>query len=409
MELLQVMEVDQAQQRLGEYLAGMNVCTKRVKSAEALGETLAEDVHTGDHIPAFSRSTVDGYAVLAKDTGAAGESLPVFLTVSGTVEMGRPALKPVSSGSCVYVPTGGMLPEGADAVVMVEYTEGFGADGIAVYQPVAVKENVVLKGEDMEMGTCFLKKGTKIRPQEIGALAAAGITEISVYSQLKAAIISTGDELVAPTENPELGQVRDINTGALAALARKSGYDVVYTAVSIDDEEVLKGHVSEAVRIADVVFVSGGSSQGNKDATRKIFDEISCGGVFAHGLAIKPGKPTILGYDEKTTTLLAGLPGHPVSAMMVFETLFSWLARSFRNEKAPFAISVKMGHNLAGSPGKLTLQPVSIRREEDGYYAEAVFGKSGLITSLTRADGYIRIERNQEGINKGEEALAYLF
>lgn len=409
MELLKVDSVDQARQKLLKAIQDWVLPCQTVKLEGALGRILAQDLFSAQNIPAFRRSTVDGYAVVSKDTTAAGESIPVFLTVKGRVEMGVAAKFAILSGECAVVPTGGMLPEGADAVVMVEYSEPFGRDGVALYHSAANGENTVQMGEDVREGERLLRRGKRLLPQDIGALAATGITGVTVYARPRLTILSTGDELVLPDQKPLPGQIRDINTYALSALAEKNGFDIVHTAIVPDNEQVLEQALRSALATSDMVAISGGSSQGEKDATRAVLDRVAEPGVFTHGLAVQPGKPTILGYDEPSRTLLAGLPGHPVSAMMVFELLFGWLLREMTGSVPPPAVPARISCNVASSPGKLTCWPVRLEWTDNGYTAAPVFGKSGLITTLTKADGYFIVDRNREGLLVGETVLVHLF
>lgn len=401
--------VERAVERLLDHTAGWLPACETAPLNGAPGRILCGDIRAADDIPAFNRATVDGYAVAAKDTAAAGESMPVFLTLRERIEMGKPAKNILKSGECAEIPTGGMVPEGADAVVMLEYSEPFGEDGIALYQNAANGAGMVKKGSDAKKGDLLLRRGRKILPQDIGALAAAGVTSVPVYSTPKLAVISTGDELVPPDTVPQSGQVRDINTYALKSLAEKNGFAVTHTAVLPDDEATLEQAIRASLTECDIIAVSGGSSQGKKDATRKIIDRVTNGGVFTHGLAVKPGKPTILGYEAATRTLLAGLPGHPVSAMMVFELLLCRLFRELTGAVRPPAIPARLTCNVASSPGKLTCWPAVLKPDEYGYTAEPVFGKSGLITTLTRADGYFSVERGREGLNAGELVTVHLF
>lgn len=409
MKLLKVNTVEQALEKLLESAQCLESVREHIALELACDRILGEDLYAGDNIPAFRRSTVDGYAVVSGDTAAAGESIPVFLTIKGQINMGEAAGFSISSGECAEVPTGGMLPDGADAVVMVEYSEPFGNDGVALYHIVANGENVVQIGEDTKTGSLLLPRGRKLRPQDIGTLAAAGISKVTVYRPLRLTILSTGDELVQPADTPLLGQVRDINTQALRALAERNGYLVVRTGVIRDDTDELKQAVLQAMADSDLVAVSGGSSQGKKDATREVFDSVSAPGVFTHGLAVKPGKPTILGLDQASGTLLIGLPGHPVSAMMVFELLLGRLFRELTDCLPPPAIPAVLTCNIASAAGKLTCLPVSLTWNGTIYEAAPIFGKSGLITTLTRADGYCIIDRSLEGLQTGETVLVHLF
>jgi molybdopterin molybdotransferase len=301
-----------------------------------------------------------------------------------------------------------MLPAGADAVVMAEYCENSGGN-IAVYEAAASGMGMAQAGEDCREGDLLLRSGSLIRPQETGALAAAGITNLRVFAPLNLCLISTGDELVPPDKNPRPGEVRDVNTYALKALAMKWGYRVVNVQVLPDDETKLETAVSEAMSLCDIIAISGGSSQSERDFTAKVIDRLAKPGVFTHGLAIKPGKPTILGWDEDSKTLLAGLPGHPVSAMMVFEILLGWLLDKLFGKPLPLPVPARVTCNAPGSPGKTVLLPVILRLEDGAYSAQPVFGKSGMITTLTRADGYIIIDLNKEGLKKNEPVLVHLF
>lgn len=408
MKLLTVDSIDSARGKLLDCVKGWKPVTEHVAILNACGRILAEDIYSKCDIPAFRRSTVDGYAVVSNDTAGASDALPVFLALQGAVEMGKPAETAIHSGQCAYVPTGGMIPDGADSMVMVEYSEPFGENGVALYEAVPFGKNVVQAGEDVRESALLLSRGTVIRPQEVGALAAAGILEIPVYAPLRLTIISTGDELVSPDRSPAPGEIRDINTYALHALATGNGYRVTGVHVLPDDGALLEQAVRTAMADSDVVVISGGSSQGRKDLTGEVVERVSTPGVLTHGVAIKPGKPTILGYDAKSATVLAGLPGHPVSAMMVFETLLSWLSDTLTGRKSPYPVPAKIACNLASSPGKTTCLPVSLQWNGDGYTAHPVFGKSGLITTLTKADGYVIIEMNKEGLKKDEAVLVHL-
>ena len=409
MEFLKVDSLEAAREKLLESAKSGLISTEVLPCSKTLGRVAAQDVFSPEDIPAFARSTVDGYAVLSSDTAGAGESIPVFLDLVGQIDMGCQADITISSGQCVEVFTGGMLPGGADSVVMIEYTEEFGSQGIAISQSARYGENVAQPGEDMNVGKLIIKRGRRILPQDLGALAAAGICEISVYSPVRVSVISTGDELVPPNKTPLPGQIRDVNSYALSALAQKHGLLVVSTAILPDEQDSLERAVRTAVSDSDIVVVSGGSSKGKKDMTRLVFDRLAAPGVYTHGIALKPGKPTILGYDSSSNTLLMGLPGHPVSALMVFELLVGWLLRTLMGVQQPPGIPARVSSNLAASPGKLTCVPCHLTQDSDGYIAQPVLGKSGMISTLTQADGYFIIPRTDEGVRKGQKVLVELF
>jgi len=407
-KLLTVDTIEQAREKIINHVKSWQLKTETACLNNAVNRILAEDLFAVCDIPSFRRSTVDGYAVIASETAGAGESAPFYFKLKGSVLMGKEAGFSVCSGECAYVPTGGMLPAGADAVVMAEYTEDAG-EGIAVYEPAASGSGTAEQGEDFKKGNLLLRRGTCIRPQEIGALSAAGITSVNVFAPIAISIISTGDELAAPEQEPAPGQVRDINTNLLKALAVKHGYSVLSAQVFPDDELQLENAVREAMLTSAIVIISGGSSQGKKDLTADIINKTAKPGIFTHGLAVKPGKPAILGWDEAGKTLLAGLPGHPVSAMMIFELLFGWLNAKNKIQK-DFPVPARVSCNVPGAPGKLTLLPVVLMPDEAcSYYAEPVFGKAGMISTLTQADGYIIIEMNREGLKKGETVMVHLF
>jgi molybdopterin molybdotransferase len=409
MKLLTVDTIEEARRKLLGCVKDWKPPVERVEAARALGRVLAEDMVSSEDIPAFRRSTVDGYAVISADTAGAGESLPVFLELAGSVEMGKTAPFSVRPGQCAAVPTGGMIPGGADAVVMLEYTEPFDAGTVAVYEPAAVGSGVVQIGEDLRRGAPLLRRGQKICSPQAGVLAAAGITEAPVYAPLRLSLFSTGDELVSPPAFPDPGQTRDINTWALGALATRSGFRIITSQTLKDDEAALEAAVREAMKESDVVALSGGSSQGAKDMTAAIFSRLAEPGILCHGLAMKPGKPAILGYNRVTDTILAGLPGHPAAALMVFRVLLSWLARALTGQREPFPVPARMSCNLAGSPGRASYQPVTLTRSVNGYFAEPFFGKSGMISVLSGADGYVVIDLNKEGLQKGEDVWVYLW
>lgn len=402
MQFLKVDTIEQARGKLLEAAGKRFTKTEQVDLKEAAGRTLAEDIFCPVMIPDFRRSTVDGYAVLAKDTQGAGESIPVFLDIVEEVLIGKPASHALKSGECAYVPTGGMIPDGADAMVMVEYTELFDETSAAIYCAVAPGQAVVQIGEDAKKEELLLKRGTILDAKSIGILASIGMEKINVYCPWKLTIISTGDELAAPGTPKKPGEVYDVNTYAIHALAQEYGLEVIETFTLQDEEALLENTLRHAMETSDIVAVSGGSSQGKKDMTADLIDRVAHPGVWTHGLALKPGKPTIAGMDEATDTLLIGLPGHPVAAIMVFELLILWLKRRIFGESEKLAIPAVMQSNIPAAPGKATCQMVKLVQRENGYYAIPVFGKSGLMSTLTQADGYVMVGINEEGIKTGE-------
>lgn len=407
MKLLNVTTLQDAKMQLKAAIQKIHRKVEERELLSAEGCILAENIYAPFHIPDFRRSVVDGYAVIASDTHGAGSNIPVFLDIIEDVSIGEKASSTITHGTCAYVPTGGMIPEGADAMVMVEYCEAFDQNSIAVYQAVATGNHIVLPGDDMKQGSLILEKGKLLRPQEIGALSAMGISVVKVYRPFTATVISTGNELVALSDSLKLGQVYDSNSYAICARASSMGMNVLNRVLIPDDEELLKAAIGQAMETSDFVIASGGSSQGKKDLTERLFDELSDQGVFVHGLALKPGKPTILAWDENSETVMVGLPGHPIAALTVFELLIVPLLRGSSIEDP--VISARMRINMAASPGRETCVPIHLVPDEKGYLADPILGRSGLWSILTRADGYILIHRNQEGIKAGETVNVILF
>lgn len=409
MRLLNVDTVEEAREKLLDGAKDLHLKTERIPLSSALGRILAEDAGAVEPVPAFRKSTVDGYAVIGQNTQGVTDSIPVFLEVTDEISIGTDAVKRIEPGQCAYVPTGGMIPGGADAMVMVEYAEHFDDSRIAVYQSVSAGTNVIQIGEDIMKDDIFLKSGTEIRPQEAGALAACGYAEVTVFAKPKITIISTGDELVGVDEQPGPGQIRDINTYGIEGLCTGNNIEVIAKKVLKDDEALMEETVREAMEISDIVAVSGGSSQGKKDFTSGVMDRLSQPGVFTHGIALKPGKPTIMACDKVTSTVLIGLPGHPAAAMMVFEFFILWLMRQKTGQSEKKQLTARIQTNVPAGAGRASCLMVDLIDDGDGYTARPILGKSGLITTLTGADGYTFIETNKEGLKEGETVKVTLF
>lgn len=408
MRFLQVDTISGARERLLQEVGDNFLKMETVKLSEAYGKCLAENIYAEENIPDFRRATVDGYAVKASDTQGAGESVPVFLSVVDEISIGKPALREIKNGECAYVPTGGMIPDGADAMVMVEYTELFDKRDAAVYSSVSAGNGVVQIGEDAKKGALLLSRGTVLHSAQTGVLASLGKHTVKVYAPWHITIISTGDELAEVGEEKGRCQVYDINTHALYALAKEQGMTVDKAFSVKDEDEKIEQALKDALLCSDIVVISGGSSQGKKDMTADIIDKIAEPGVWTHGLALKPGKPTIVGMDKPSGTLLIGLPGHPVAAIMVFQLLLVWLQKNLRGEKETPGVPAVLSSNIPGAAGRAVCQTVKLEKEENGYRAIPVFGKSGLMHTLTQADGYVLVEADKEGIRKGETVYVQL-
>ncbi|CAH2713999.1 Molybdopterin molybdenumtransferase [Neobacillus rhizosphaerae] len=371
--------------------------------AEALHYILAEPVIAKENVPSFDRSTVDGYAVRAKDTYGSSESMPGFLTLVGEVKMGEVPTVSVSNGKAVYIPTGGMLPRGSDSVIMIEHCED--VDGLLnTYKQNAPAENVIRTGEDIKEGEILVNKGTKLRPQELGALASLGITHVSVFRKLKVGYLSSGDEIVPyQTETLSAGQIRDINYLTIAGLANEWNVDVVYGGIVKDDFDEFKQKARELYDQVDGLILSGGSSVGAKDYTTDVIQSLGDPGVFVHGISIKPGKPTILALANGKPVI--GLPGHPASAMIIFQLFGQRILRKLKGEKTehkPERIFARMTKNIPSSPGRSDYIRVHLFEKDSEWWAEPIIGKSGLITTLVKSDGIVEITSEKEGVLQGE-------
>ena len=408
MKLLKVDSLDEARKKLYQAAAGILPDVVDCDIEDAMGKILGEDLHAAESVPGFRKSTVDGYAVIAGDTSGASDTIPSFFINRGEVEMGKATALSISSGECVYVPTGGMLPEGADAVVMVEHSEPFGGDQVAIYDAVSKGRNLIEIGDDILLGVTFLKKGKRLRAQEIGVLASMGFVKVPVYRPWKVTILSTGDELIPPGQTLKPGEIRDSNSYTAAAQCEKYGLEVVSRRILPDDEHLIRSAIGEAKESSDILIISGGSSQGKKDMTASLLDECSDPGVFTHGIAVKPGKPTILGMDDSSKTMLVGLPGHPVAAMLIFELLIGWVWQEATGTNKQPAITATLDTNTPGGAGRAMCLLVELSAGENGWMATPILGNSGLLSTLTHADGYVLVGANQEGLNRGDTVQVVL-
>lgn len=370
---------------------------------DALHFILAEPVVAKENVPGFDRSTVDGYAVKAKDTFGSSESMPGFLTVVGEVKMGEAADHHVGPGEAVYVPTGGMLPKESDSVIMIEHCEDMD-NLLNIYKQVAPGENVIRTGEDIREGEVLLPEGTKLRPQELGALAALGISHVTVYRKLKVGYLSSGDEIVPyQTETLSIGQIRDVNYLTVLGLTNEWDVEVKYGGIVKDDFVEFKQKARELYDQVDCLILSGGSSVGAKDYTTEVIQFLGDPGVFVHGISIKPGKPTILALANDKPVI--GLPGHPASAMIIFKLFGERILRKLKGEKMnklPERIFARITKNIPSSPGRSDYIRVRLFENNGEWWAEPIIGKSGLITTLVKSDGIVEIVSEKEGISQGE-------
>lgn len=410
LELLNVVTVEEAKRIISNNFK-FSIGSEKVNISESTGRIIYEDIKAKENVPSFRRSTVDGYAVHSRDVFGASESMQSIMNLKGEVLMGRvPPCSIDLPGDCLYVPTGGMLPEGADSVVMIEYTEKLDDNTVLINRPVSPGENVIQAGEDISTGETVIKKGTKLRPYEIGVLSSLGVSKVAVSRKVRVGIISTGDEITGLHEVPGPGQVRDINTYMLYSSIIQDGGEPVNYGVIRDDYEALKSTVAKAVEECDVILISGGSSVGKKDQTLNVIDSMGPPGVLIHGISVKPGKPTIIGKAKAGEKIIFGLPGHPLACAVIYKVIvrhYIDMVTGFNEISYP--IQCRFSINYHKSKGREEYLPVSLEHNNGEIAAVPVFGKSGLITGFSRAWGYIRIDRNVEGIREGQIVYAHKF
>jgi molybdopterin molybdotransferase len=398
---------------LREYLRalpeGIATPTERIRSQDALDRVLRRAVRAPHPLPAFRRSTVDGFAVRSADTYGASATLPAYLRVVGEVLMGRPAGLGLAKGESAQVHTGGMIPDGADAVVMVEDTQVSRDGEVEVLKPAALGQNVLAVGEDVQAGEVVLESGARLRPAEIGGLAALGLIEVEVARRPKVGLLSTGDEVVPAESEPQPGQVRDVNSPMLAALVRRAGGEPAVYGILPD----LRDRIEEAARRAhagcDLVVISAGSSVSVRDITSDVIQSLGKPGVLIHGLAVKPGKPTILALCGRVPVI--GLPGNPVSAFVISGLVLLPLIRRMTGETGPELtpmISARLTANVPSEAGREDYVAVRLQASAEGWLAEPVFGRSNLIFTLARAHGLIRVPSEATGIASGEQVRVRL-
>lgn len=397
--MLNVVTVEKALEIIyGEFLP--ITAYEDVAVKDASGRILAEDVFSSEDIPSFDRSTVDGFALKASDTYGAGESMPSLISIKAEVLMGERADISIDSGECVKISTGGMLPDGADSVIMVEHTD-CSFDGMCLcLKSVSPYENVTRRGEDTKNGDMVLSKGTVISSSAVGILCALGKTHIRCIKKIKLGVFSTGDEIVDIGETPSVGQIRDINSVLLQSLMQENGCDVINYGIVKDKKEELVNTFSRALEECDAVILSGGSSKGERDMTAEIIGEK--GSLLFHGLAMKPGKPTVLGNCGNKAVF--GLPGHPAAAYYVaLRLILPYIYHIYGKKYMPESRKYKLMTDIPSNHGREEIVPVKIKEGK----AVPVFGKSGLVTLLSDSDGYIIIDRNREGVFAEEETEVY--
>ncbi len=379
--------------------------TEDISLDESTGRILAVSIDADVDLPDFTRSSMDGYAVRASATFGASEANPAYLTIKGAVPMGESPPFSIGSDEAARISTGGMLPEGADSVVMIEHTETIDRTTIEVYRSVAPGQHILEKGEDIPKGAVLVPKGKRLRPQETGLLAAFGKKTITVYKKPVVGIISTGDEIVSVRETPAHGQIRDINMYTLSGMLRKTGAVPVSFGIVRDNFDDLFKKCTTAMAQSDMVLISGGSSVGTRDFTIDVLAALPESDILVHGISISPGKPTILAKSRNLA--IWGLPGQVTSTMVVFEIVvkpfIDHIGGLSLNNERNFKLSARLSRNIASAQGRTEYIRVRLNSKDGILWADPILGKSGLINTMVNADGLIEIGTNTEGLDKGAE------
>lgn len=380
-----------------------------VSLEDAYNRVTYEEILSPEDLPGFNRSTVDGFAVRAVDTFGAKEGMPAYLNVKGEIPMGAIPEFSISQGECASIATGGMLPEGADAVVMIEHVNVISKDLIEVLRAVSPWENVIFRDEDVKKGEIVLGAGKRLKSQDIGALAGLGITEVSVVKKPTVSIILTGDEIIPHSEKVSPGQVRDVNSFTLAGLSLKAGANPLKMGIVRDSYDEIKATVEKAFRMSDIILITGGTSAGVKDMSAMVIDELGSPGVIFHGVSMKPGKPIIGGVCDGKPVF--GLPGHPVAVYICFELFVKPVIEhmlGLDERKVKRIVKAKISRNLHSQAGREDFIRVSLEERDGQLWATPLLSKSGLIMSLVRADGILHIPAELLGFQEGDEVLVEL-
>lgn len=380
---------------------------------QAYGMVASKNIFSPEDLPSFSRATVDGYAVKSPDTFGATDSLPAYLAIRGEISMGEKPSLSLKQGEAGVIPTGGMLPDGADAVVMFEHTQQIDETTVEIQKPVSPGENVIQAGEDVQQGSLIFRIGHRFRPQDIGALAGLGIPEVEVFEKPRVSILSTGDEIVPASGPVKPGQVRDINSYTLSGLVLNAGGAPLKKGIFPDDYAILRNTLEQSLIDSETILITGGSSVGTKDMTAKVINDLGSPGVLFHGVSLKPGKPMIGGVVNGTP--IFGLPGHPVAVHICFELFIRPVLEEIaglQDKRSSFlakTVKARIAKNISSSPGREEHVGVILEEREGEVWAVPIFGKSGLITNLTLADGTAVVPLRKFGLHEGDVVEVRLF
>ena len=403
-EFLKIKECDEAQDIIQDLFD--KYCTaqsEEIDCEDAYGRVLFNDVYSRMDFPPFDKALKDGFAILSEDSYGASEESPNTLDVIDFLEAGSITDKKVEKGKCIEISTGAAIPEGANAVVMVEYCEKFD-DKVNLFTTATPSEDIAKKGSDIEEGKLILKKGDILTPGKIGVLLSQGFKTIEVYKKPTVGIISSGNEITMQGQDLPFGKIYDVNGNMIKNDAVSCGADAKFLGVVRDNYDRVKEKIQESLEDVDILLCSGGTSAGLGDVIKHVLDEL--GEVYIHGISVQPGKPTIVGViNEK---LVIGLPGNPVSALMIFNAFVASPLSSVAGIKKEFeqkVINGVMTRRIHSPVGRMQYQLVKV----EGSDVQPIFKDSGAIFSLSSADGYVKVEKSVELLDEGEEVEVYLF
>lgn len=404
--------VDTATNILLKAIDGIQVDSENRPLEECLNRILADTVHSPEDLPNHPRSTMDGYAVFASDTFGATQSMPCYLPIAGEILMGELPTAPLERGTCIKISTGGLLPPGADAVVMLEHTIQIDETMLEIVKSVGTGTNLINYGEDIQKDSTALPAGHLLRPQDLGLLAGLGITHLNVHRKVRVGTLSTGDEIVPHTETPAPGKIRDINGITLGGQIANCGAEVNHYGIIKDTEETFYPALEKCVAENDIVLFSGGSSVGMRDLGERAIETLGNPGILVHGVALKPGKPVIIGLHDITPVF--GLPGHPVSAMVCFDFFVKPAIEHLSGlkpltEASLPSVTAYLHRNINSAAGRRDLVRVQLQKKDDTLLAVPVLGKSGSISTLSRAHGYFLIDESSQGANENSEIEVFLY
>ncbi len=396
MKLLKLLEVKDAAYALSKKIESV-IREVNVEIEDSLGYVLSRDIISEENVPNFRKSTVDGYAIKSNEAIGATESMSIPFTLVGELHISTVNEVVLDEEECMYIPTGGMVPSNADCVVKIEEAEKID-DIVMIGKSCFSGENIVDIGEDLKEGVCVLKKGTKLDERSIGVLASLGIYEVPVYDKLRVMIISSGDEIISVRDEASIAKNRDVNSYYIRNLLIRNNFEIIESKLIKDDLDIYYKTLTETE--ADIYITSGGSSKGKYDFTYDVFEKVTDGGVFCHGISIKPGKPTILASDNNK--IYVGLPGHPLSAYFVLQELLINSFNSVIGHIPSNVIKGKLKTNIAGIDGKRTIMLAKIEYD-NGYFITPIQFRSTSIVTLPDVDGYFVIKEGLEGLNKDTE------